>query len=88
MEKGEIKMKTIPDEVWEKMQGDIAEIKTALLGNEYNPYGALHQIKEHEKTLVELTTRVNRMMWTAGAIGATAGFLISFILKLIPLFTV
>ena len=83
-----IKMKAIPDEVWEKMQSDIMEIKVALLGNEYNPYGALYQIKEHEKCMTELKTKLDRIMYTAAGIGAIAGLLISIIFKLIPLLSI
>jgi len=85
MEKEEVKIKTIPNEIWERMQADIAEIKVALLGNEYNPSGALHQLKQHEKCITELQTRFNKLIWMAAGGGAVAGFLISILFKLLPL---
>lgn len=83
MEKGEITMKTIPDEIWEKMQADIAEIKVALLGNEYNPEGALYQIKQNETCIRELRDSFNKMKWMAAGFGAFAGIVINIIIQVL-----
>lgn len=71
-------MCNIPDEILEKLQKDISEIKVALLGNEYNPEGGLlFRMKESEnyqlclnEKIAKLEERVNKVFWTAAG-GAT-----------------
>lgn len=73
------KMCNIPDEILEKLQKDISEIKVALLGNEYNPEGGLlYRTKHNEDEIVCLRDRIakleekfNKVVWiTTGAAGA------------------
>jgi len=48
-------MCNIPDDILEKLQKDISEIKVALLGNEYNPEGGLlYRTKENEDEIYYL----------------------------------
>jgi hypothetical protein len=73
-------MCTIPDSVLITLQKDIAEIKTALLGNEYNPEGGLLcRTTELEKELEKLRNRYDKMMWTAGGVGAGISFIVSIL---------
>lgn len=63
-------MCNVPDQILSILQKDIAEIKLALLGNEYNPTaGLVYRTAEAERQLERLRNRVDRILWTAG--GAT-----------------
>lgn len=71
-------MCNVPDQILALLQKDIAEIKVALLGNEYNPAGGLlYRTSELEKqvelTCVELERMKNKydkIIWTVAG-GAT-----------------
>lgn len=81
MEKKEGKMCDMPNHILAKLQSDIAEIKTALLGNEYNPSGGLLcRTTEVEKELEKLRSRYDKMIWTAGGAGAAISFLVSILM--------
>jgi len=90
MEKRLKDMCSIPDTVLEKLQKDIEEIKTALLGNEYNPTGGLLcRTTELEKTyelvkrdLERMSRKYDKIIWTA----VGAGSIISFTMTLIGIF--
>lgn len=57
------------DEILAQLQKDIAEIKVALLGNEYNPgAGLVYRTIAAERELERLKNKVYRIIWTtAGA---------------------
>ena len=56
----------IPDEILTLLQKDIAEIKVALLGNEYNPSGGLlYRVAALEKVCEQLKTKYERVLYTA-----------------------
>lgn len=83
MEKRIQEMCNVPDKVLATLQKDIAEIKVALLGNEYNPTaGLLHRTAELEKEYTCLKAQVklqqdkfNRIVWTGIGVGTGVGFL-------------
>jgi hypothetical protein len=57
----------VSDQILAKLQKDIAEIKTALLGNEYNPHGGLlYRTTELECKLEKLQAKYDKAMWTSG----------------------
>lgn len=76
-------MCNVPDKILQQLQTDIAEIKVALLGNEYNPTaGLLHRTSELEKEYVCLKkqlelqqSKFNRIVWTGIGVGTGVGFL-------------
>ena len=80
-------MCNMSDSVLLILQKDVAEIKVALLGNEYSPAsGVLPRLgvteKEVENLEINIRTlndRLNKIIWFAGGAGATAGFIIQFI---------
>lgn len=54
-------MCNVPDTTLEKLQADIAEIKVALLGNEYNPTGGLLcRTTDNTVKLANLEKRVDK----------------------------
>lgn len=70
MEKNQREMCNVPDQILALLQKDVAEIKLALLGNEYNPTsGLVYRTAEAERQLNNLRNRIDRILWTAG--GAT-----------------
>jgi hypothetical protein len=70
----------IPDHILAKLQSDVAEIKVALLGNEYNPAGGLLcRTSEVEKELEKLRNRYDKMIWAAGGAGAAISFIVSIL---------
>ena len=70
MEKSQREMCTVPDQILALLQKDVAEIKLALLGNEYNPTsGLVYRTAEAERQIERLKNRIDRLMWTAA--GAT-----------------
>jgi len=72
MEKKTKDMCTVPDSVLATLQKDIAEIKVALLGNEYNPEGGLLcRTTELERDFEKLKAKYEKTM--AYAMGAAAG---------------
>jgi len=71
-------MCNIPDDVLEKLQKDVSEIKVALLGNEYNPEGGLlYRVKEIENTMnyledcnLKTNEKINKVFWVSiGVVG-------------------
>jgi len=77
------------DTVLLKLQKDIAEIKVALLGNEYNPSGGVlprlavaeKEVERLEEDLHALKDRFNKVMWFAAGAGAIAGFALDMVLR-------
>lgn len=84
-------MCNIPDEILSVLQKDIAEIKVALLGNEYNPSGGLlyrtalieKELRsledKHNSEFEALKDKYNKIIWTVGTAAAIVSALISFI---------
>jgi hypothetical protein len=65
-------MCNVPDDILLILQKDVAEIKLALLGNEYNPTaGIVHRMMQVELENQKLRIRLDRMVaWAAGAAAA------------------
>lgn len=62
------------------LQKDIAEIKAALLGNEYNPQGgALYRLTDLECRHAKLKANYDKIIWTAAGAGMGASLIISII---------
>ena len=78
-------MYKISDEALFKIQNDVEMIKVALLGNEYNPSGALYIIKAHDKCITDLDKKFNRIYWSVIGVGTGAGFIVSIIWKLVTI---
>jgi hypothetical protein len=71
MERKVNEMCNVPDQILALLQKDVAEIKLALLGNEYNPTsGLVYRTAEAERQLERLRNRIDRMMWTVGGAAA------------------
>ena len=80
MEKKIEYMCDVPDNILAKLQSDVAEIKVALIGNEYHPGGGLLcRTTEVEKELEKLRNRYDKMIWTAGGAGAAISFIVSIL---------
>jgi len=78
MVKENTKVRNIPEDILLKLQKDVELIKTALLGNEYNPTGGLSfRTSELEKELEKLRNRYDKMIWTAAGAGATISFIVT-----------
>lgn len=76
-------MCNVPDNILSILQKDIAEIKVALLGNEYNPSGGLlYRTSEVEKELARLKNRYEKIMWSVGVASAVVAFIANFIVQL------
>jgi len=83
-------MCNIPDDILEKLQKDISEIKVALLGNEYNPEGGLlYRTKENEdkikcleKRIFELEDKIKKVIWSSTGGAAVITALLTFIFNL------
>jgi|GEM_PF-2840007 hypothetical protein len=79
----EKEMCNIADEVLYTLQKDIAEIKVALLGNEYNPSGGLlHRTAQLEIELTKLRSRYEKIMWTVVGASAIIGALFNVLMQL------
>jgi hypothetical protein len=65
-------MANVSDDILESLRKDIAEIKLALLGNEYNPTsGIVHRMTQVELENQKLRIRLDRIVaWSAGAAAA------------------
>jgi hypothetical protein len=73
-----VEMCNVPDNVLALLQKDVAEIKVALLGNEYNPEGGLLcRTAELEKELEKLKNRYDKMMAYAAGVGGGVSLLIA-----------
>jgi hypothetical protein len=58
-------VQNVASDILEILQKDIAEIKVALLGNEYNPTaGLLYRMTQAEKCIEKLEMRYQRILWT------------------------
>ena len=87
MEKKIKEVCNIPDEILSLLQKDIAEIKVALLGNEYNPAGGLLYRTSHLEQCLEnlkieqdsLKRKYDKIIWSVSAGAAVIATLISFI---------
>lgn len=87
MEKRIKEVCNIPDEILSLLQKDIAEIKVALLGNEYNPAGGLLYRTSHLEQVLDDTKReletvkrkYDKIIWSVGTGAAIISALISFI---------
>jgi Mg2+ and Co2+ transporter CorA len=66
----------------ENIEGDVSEIKSALLGNEYTKNtGLIHSISEHHQRLTTLERLVDRGKWLIIGLSATSGVGIYEVLK-------
>lgn len=80
----------IPDAILALLQKDVAEIKVALLGNEYNPAGGLlYRTTDLEKEIENLQCELDRMqrryekiIWTVGGGASMIAVIASFLMKL------
>ena len=69
------KMCEVPDNILEDLRRDVSQIKTALLGNEYNDHrGLLCGVKELEDDNKSMKERFNKIVWTGIGVGSGAGF--------------
>lgn len=81
MEKKLKEMYNISDDILALLQKDIAEIKAALLGNEYNPQGGvLYRLADLECRHEKLKAQYDKMIWTAAGAGTGASLLIGSII--------
>jgi hypothetical protein len=79
----------ISDQVLETLQKDIAEIKVALLGNEYNPHaGLLYRTTQLEVELNKLRAQYNRMIWTVAGAGAVIAIVVNLIMAFFDKFII
>ena len=95
MEKITKEMCNVPDQILALLQKDIAEIKVALLGNEYNPAGGLlYRVAELEKQLDDMQGEAERMknkydriLWTvaggASVIAVAANLIMQWFDKIV-----
>lgn len=58
---------------------DVSEIKTALLGNEYNPDGLIKRQCNTEERLVKVEGKINKIFWTVAGISGGVSFLVGVI---------
>ena len=90
MEKRLSEVCNVPDQILAVLQKDIAEIKVALLGNEYNPAGGLlYRTTSVEKEIENLQCELDRMqrryekiIWTVGSGASMIAVIASFLMKL------
>lgn len=89
-------MCNVPDDILLTLQKDVREIKTALLGNEYNDTGLIKRqcdsetevksLKERiEKELNKISSRIDRIYWTAGGISFGVSLIISIVIFILNL---
>jgi len=65
---------------------DVSEIKTALLGNEYNPDGLIKRQCNTEERLTKAEGKIDKIFWTAAGIsGGVSGLIgiVALILKFV-----
>lgn len=77
---------TVSDNILIKLQKDIEEIKTALLGNEYNPEGLLSRTTCVENELEKLKARYERTIAYAAGAGAAVSLIVSVVVFLVSNF--
>jgi len=89
-------MCNIPDNVLALLQKDIAEIKVALLGNEYNPDGGLlcrttdleREVDELREKYTKMMNKYNKIIGAAGVAGGLMGIIIELIIRYVDKVTV
>jgi len=76
-------MCNIPDEILARLQSDIAEIKVALLGNEYNPTGGLLcRTTELEGEVAKLKNRYDKIMWMVVGASSIIAFVFNLLIRI------
>jgi hypothetical protein len=76
-------MCNVPDDILLVLQKDIAEIKVALLGNEYNPGGGLlYRVADLEKKVTQLQNKYEKAIWTTSAAAAVIAIIANLIMWL------
>ncbi len=76
-------MCNIPDEILARLQSDIAEIKVALLGNEYNPTGGLLcRTTELEGEVAKLKNRYDKIMWMVVGASSVIAFVFNLLIRI------
>jgi len=85
----EKEMSNVSEDILAILQKDIAEIKGALLGNEYNPGGGLlNRTAYLEKELDKLRMRYDRMLWTVGGGAAIIAIIFNLIMAFFDKFVI
>lgn len=82
-------MCNVPDQILALLQKDVAEIKVALLGNEYNPAGGLlyrtsdleKQIENLQCELEKMQRRYEKIIWTVGGGASVIAVVASVVMK-------
>ena len=76
----------IPNDIIKNLQTDVtdtrkdvSEIKSALLGNEYNPDGLIKRQCNTEERLTKAEGKINKIFWTAAGISGGVSFIIGVI---------
>ena len=65
----------------ENIESSLDEIRTALLGNDFNKVGIIHTIAEHQQRLNTLEKQLERYKWLIIGLSAGSGIGIWEILK-------
>ena len=83
----------IPNDIIKNLQTDVtdtrkdvSEIKSALLGNEYNPDGLIKRQCNTEERLTKAEGKIDKIFWTAAGIsGGVSGLIgiVALVLKFI-----
>ena len=81
-------MCNMSDSVLLILQKDVAEIKVALLGNEYNPTSGVlprlgateREVEDLECKLRTLNDKFNKVIWFGAGAGAVAGSLLQILM--------
>lgn len=83
----------IPNDIIKNLQTDVTdtrkdvgEIKSALLGNEYNPDGLIKRQCNTEERLTKAEGKIDKIFWTAAGIsGGVSGLIgiVALILKFV-----
>jgi len=77
-------MANVPDSVLLHLQKDVAEIKSALLGNEYSSHrGLIYRQACTEKNLDAVTNKVNKILWTAAGISAAVSVIFGAVMIIV-----
>jgi len=75
-------MCNIPDGIIKSMKSDIAEIKTALLGNKYQKKGLIERVEHVENELDKL----EKLKWTISGMAMAISLIVSLAFRLIITF--
>ena len=65
----------------ENIESSLEEIRSALLGNDFNKIGIVHTISEHHQRLTTLEKQLERYKWLIIGLSAGSGIGIWEILK-------